>query len=123
MTAVSDDPAPAATAGAGALALHVCLDEPLPTEVAVGAGTALFVCGWCFSPNARIRSLQFIVDGERQPVMAHSMPRLDPFRELHPGLDPFALAGSDPRSPEDPALRSYRSGFWGIVRIGPRAER
>ena len=122
MTAVSDDPAPAATAGAGALALHVCLDAPLPTEVAVGAGTALFVCGWCFCPNARIRSLQFIVDGERQPVMAHSMPRLDPFRELHPGLDPFALAGSDPRSPEDPALRSYRSGFWGIVRIGPRAE-
>ncbi len=54
--------------------------------------------------------------------MAHSMPRLDPFRELHPGLDPFAAAGSDPHSPEDPALRSYRSGFWGIVPIGPRAD-
>jgi glycosyltransferase involved in cell wall biosynthesis len=57
-------------------------------------------------------------------VMASSMPRLDPFRELHPGLDAFATAGlaHDPDSESDPGLQSYRSGFWGMVRIsGPRA--
>ena len=56
-----------------------------------------------------------------QPVRRHGMPRLDFFRSLHPGLDPFATDGMtrDPDSPEDPSLRSYRSGFWGIVEIGP----
>ena len=53
------------------------------------------------------------------------MPRLDLFRELHPGLDPYATRGlaDDPDSPEDPWLRSYRAGFWGLARIAPRAER
>jgi glycosyltransferase involved in cell wall biosynthesis len=100
--------------------LHAVLDVPLPPRVAVGAGTAVFVCGWCFCPAERVRSLAFVIDGELQPVMAHGMPRLDPFRELHPGLDPFALPdGGDPGSPEDPLLLSYRSGFWGLVRISP----
>jgi glycosyltransferase involved in cell wall biosynthesis len=104
-------------------ALHAVLDIPLPAEVAVGEGTALFVCGWCFSPVERIQSLHFVLDGEAQPVMAHGMPRLDPFRELHPGLDPFAVAPDrrDPDSPEDPLLLSYRSGFWGLVRIEPQS--
>jgi len=99
--------------------LHVQLDVALPQEVAVGRGTAVFVCGWCFVPDAGIRALAFLLDGEPQPVMASAMPRLDPFRELHPGLDPFATDGiaQDPGSPEDPNLHSYRSGFWGLVRI------
>ncbi|MCW3067057.1 MAG: hypothetical protein JWN32_4229 [Solirubrobacterales bacterium] len=70
--------------------------------MAVGGGTALFVCGTCFSPAARIRSLDLVVDGERQPVSAHGMPRLD---FLHEQGDAHA----------------YRSGFWGLARIGPRA--
>ncbi len=82
--------------------LTATLDVPLPDEVTVGAGTALFVCGWCFSPQARIRSLELLVDGEAQPLMAHGMPRLDLLREL-----------------QEP--RSYRSGFWGIARITPRS--
>ncbi|MBV8431405.1 MAG: glycosyltransferase, partial [Solirubrobacterales bacterium] len=47
--------------------------------------------------------------------------RLDYFRALHPRLDPYATRGItvDPDGPEDPQLRSYLSGFWGIVRIGP----
>ena len=50
------------------------------------------------------------------------MPRLDPFRALHPDLDPYATAGV--RSairipPADPLLLSYRSGFWGIVQRSP----
>jgi glycosyltransferase involved in cell wall biosynthesis len=80
--------------------LYARLDAPLPEEVAVGAGTALFVYGVCFHPAARIRALHFVVGGEPQPVMAHGMPRLEPFNEL-----------GQPHS--------YASGFWGIVQITP----
>jgi glycosyltransferase involved in cell wall biosynthesis len=104
--------------------LQVHLDVPLPSEVAVGRGTALFVCGWCFARDEAIRSLAFLLDGEAQSVTAFGMPRLDPFRELHPGTDPFATEGvdRDPGSAEDPNLHSYRSGFWGIVRIPAAAS-
>jgi glycosyltransferase involved in cell wall biosynthesis len=101
--------------------LQVALDYPLPTRLPVGRGTALFVCGRCFCPTEPIRSLEFMVDGEVQPVMAHGMPRQDVFKALHPSLDPFATTGmaSDPASPEDPFFRSFRSGFWGIAHIRP----
>ena len=88
--------------------LRAVLDAPLPEQVATGAGSALFVCGWCYRPGAQITSLRFelavegseTIAGERQDVLAFGMPRLDPYRELR---DPF----------------SYRSGFWGIVRVAP----
>jgi len=80
---------------------HVQLESELPEEIAVGSGTALFVCGWCSCADARIRSLSFVLDGVAQPVAAHGMPRLDPFRA-------------------DPAHNSYRSGFWGIVEVAPK---
>ncbi len=74
----------------------------------VGCGTALFVCGWCFHPDAEVQSLAILVDDDIQPVMADGMPRLDPFRALED-------------SPADPRHHSYRSGFWGLARIaGPR---
>jgi glycosyltransferase involved in cell wall biosynthesis len=99
--------------------LHVQLECDLPGELAVGAGTAVFVCGWCFCPEAAITGLSFVVDGEPQPVAAWGMPRLDPFRALHPTLDPFATTAleRDAASTEDPELRSYRSGFWGVARF------
>ena len=102
--------------------LRVGLDVPLPGELAIGKGTALFVCGTCFHRDARIRSLAFVLDGVEQLVAAHSMPRLDYFASLHPGVDPYASRrlSSDPASEEDPLMHSYRSGFWGIVRIDPR---
>lgn len=105
--------------------LRVRLDAPLPRTVSVGGGTALFVCGTCFHGEAAIRSLSLAVDGERQPVSALGMPRLDLFRSLHPGLDPFATAGmsSDPKSPEDPRLHSYLSGFWSTLRLEPSDRR
>jgi glycosyltransferase involved in cell wall biosynthesis len=82
--------------------LLVHLDAPLPAELAVGAGTALFVAGWCYCERARIRSLSLLVDGEAQRVGAHGMPRLDVLRALgHP--------------------HSYASGFWGMASIAPRA--
>jgi glycosyltransferase involved in cell wall biosynthesis len=85
--------------------LQFGLDYPLPRTVAVGAGTALFVCGWCFSGRARMRSLDFVIDGRPQPVMLHGMPRIDVLRALEP-------AGTE-------SYTSYRSGFWGIVRVEP----
>ncbi len=81
--------------------MELRLDSPLPTALSIGAGTALFVCGVCFDPRAAMRELHFVLDGEEQPVDAHGMPRLDELRA-------------------DGVATSYRSGFWGIVRIGPR---
>ena len=104
--------------------LSVHLDAPLPAAIRVGSGTALFVAGWCFSPGRRVASLSFVVDGETQPVVAFGMPRLDVFRALHPRLDPYATEGidHDPDSVDDPFLHSYRSGFWGTVRVAPSAR-
>ena len=64
----------------------------------VGAGTAVFVCGWCFCPRARVRSLSFVVDGEIQPVTAQLMPRGDVFKALHPRIDPYGTRGLQERS-------------------------
>ena len=101
------------------------LDVELPESVEVGGGTAVFVCGWAFHPEAATVGLSFVLDGSRQPVAAFAMPRLDPFAELHPGLDPYGAAQlpSDPDSASDPELRSYLSGFWGLVRIVSAAAR
>jgi hypothetical protein len=81
--------------------LHVQLDISLPDELAVGTGTALFVAGTCFTPDAEVDELELVVDGAAQPVTAHGMPRLDTLRAL-----------------DVPA--SYRSGFWGLARVAPR---
>ncbi|MEA2136100.1 MAG: hypothetical protein QOC68_4009, partial [Solirubrobacteraceae bacterium] len=85
------------------MSLVVQLDAPLPAELAVGSGTALFVVGTCFARDAGIASLSLLVDGDEQPVMAHGMPRLDLLRAR-----------------DEPA--SYRSGFWGIARIPAAAD-
>jgi glycosyltransferase involved in cell wall biosynthesis len=86
--------------------LHASLDFPLPRTLAVGAGTAVFACGWCFSRRAGIRSVEFVLDGEPQPAGAQGMPRGDVFDALEPDLPPGG----------------FHSGFWGIVRIEPRAH-
>jgi glycosyltransferase involved in cell wall biosynthesis len=98
----------------------VHLDAPLPREIAVGDGTALFVCGWCLGRgDRRITGLELLVDGEAQAVSAHGMPRLDVLRAMHPGIDPYDTADleTDPASTDDPGLHAYRSGFWGTARI------
>ena len=103
--------------------MQVNLDWPLPANLAIGAGTALFVGGTCFDAEAEITSLCFVLNGQEQPVAAHGMPRLDHFRVLHPGLDRDDLrsAQSDPNSADDPGMRGYRSGFWGLVAVEPGA--
>ena len=77
--------------------LRVSLDLPLPDTIAVGAGTAVFVAGWCAAPGDRVVELAFLVDGAEQPVAASGMPRLDVSRDVEPD--------------------GYASGFWGTVRI------
>jgi glycosyltransferase involved in cell wall biosynthesis len=84
------------------LPLHAQLDAPLPDSLAVGRGTALFVAGTAFVPGLEITALELDVDGELQPVIAHGMPRLDTLRALD-------------------VPTSYRSGFWGLARVAPRA--
>ena len=86
---------------------HVQLDVPLPVELGVGAGTAVFVAGWCAEQLVRP---ELLVDGEPQPLTAHGMPRLDVLRALRPGEDPYGPGSAD----------GYRSGFWGTATIGPR---
>jgi hypothetical protein len=82
-------------------ALVVELDAPLPAELAVGAGTAVFVSGTCVARTGRVEELALVVNGEDQPLMAHGMPRLDV-------RDAFG------------APEAYRSGFWGFARITRR---
>ena len=52
-------------------------------------------------PRRRSPSLTLLVDGEEQAPMAYGMPRLD-----------LLQASDEPTS--------YRAGFWGMARIGPR---
>jgi hypothetical protein len=94
--------------------LQVGLDYPLPSRVAVGKGTALFVCGWCFSREQRITSAVLDLGGEAQAVAYHCMPRVDVFEAFHPR--------PDVASPDDPNFHSYRSGFWGFLRIPACSE-
>jgi glycosyltransferase involved in cell wall biosynthesis len=99
--------------------LHLQLESGLPDALVGGAPTALFLCGWCFCPDDDLEALELLVGEDPQPVTAHRMPRLEPFQALHPALDAFATAEltRDDASPDDPSLRSYRSGFWGIARV------
>ncbi len=98
---------------------HVQLEYELPREIAVGAGTALFVCGWCFSPAARIRSLSLRAR-RRGPAggrCAHAAARSVP--SAAPGSRPVRHRGrwATIRTPSPiPSCSSYRSGFWGIGR-------
>jgi Glycosyl transferase family 2 len=71
------------------------LETPLPSDLDVGLGTALFLYGRAEHNRGRITSLDISVDGKAEPVIAHGMPRGDP--------------------------SSSMSGFWGIAPL-PRAD-
>jgi glycosyltransferase involved in cell wall biosynthesis len=54
--------------------LDAGLDEPLLSDVAVGAGNAVFVKGRCASPaGRRIQRLTIAVAGEERPLMGHGI--------------------------------------------------
>ena len=97
--------------------LDVRLDAPLPAELAVGRGTAVFLAGTCFAAGERVASLSLLVDGEERPAMAHGMPRLDVLRALdEPAQLRQRLLGHGARR----AARGRRRSRSGCVR-GSRA--
>jgi glycosyltransferase involved in cell wall biosynthesis len=102
--------------------LQARLEFPLPRSLRAGRAEAIFCYGTCFHPTAAIESLELIAGGERHLVEVWGMPRPDWFAALHPGFDPLGLATAavDPGSP-DPELRSFRSGFWSTITVGPQS--
>jgi glycosyltransferase involved in cell wall biosynthesis len=68
--------------------LAVALDVELPSQLAVGSGTALFVRGSCRHPERGIGALRLVAGDRSVPVLAHGI----------------SLPGRPPRS-----------GFWGVV--------
>jgi Glycosyl transferase family 2 len=59
------------------------------------------ISGWCFHREARTKSVHLVVDGERVPMLAHSLPRPDVHGALFPDQDPVG--------------HSYTSGFFGVL--------
>ena len=56
-------------------ALAVELDNPLPEQLRVGAGTAVFLKGRCASPaGTRVRQLDIVAGGAVHELMAHGIP-------------------------------------------------
>jgi glycosyltransferase involved in cell wall biosynthesis len=104
--------------------LDVRLENILPSRLAVGGGTAMVLWGSCFHRRQRVRELRVGLRGSEAAAIAHGMPRPDLFAALHPRLElplPTPIEHDDD-SDEDPYLRSYRSGFWGIASFDPIQE-
>jgi glycosyltransferase involved in cell wall biosynthesis len=103
--------------------LEVILDRPVPKVLSLPAGreTEFFCIGACFHRHQRVKDITLTVDGLRHRPIAQRMPRAGLFRKLHPNLPPDGARSidRDPDSGRDPELRSYRSGFWATVAIGP----
>lgn len=104
--------------------LDVVLDRPLPATLPAGQATAVFCVGTCFHRHQRVTEMTIAVNGMLHRPIAQRMPRLDRFRELHPTLkeSEAPTASGDPQSSRDPELRSYRSGFWGVIPISPQSK-
>ncbi len=83
-------------------------EGPLPSGLWSGRSNAIFCVGSCFHRRSAVRRLWIRAGGELTEVRNRSLPRHDLFLELH-----RSGAGADP---ED---RSYRSGFWAVVPVGP----
>ena len=88
-----------------ALRLHI--SREIPDRIDVGYGTALYIAGWCFHPDHRIKKLQLAIDGVPQPMKATRMAAPEVLRLNFPDHDPHGY--------------SYRSGFWAILQL-PRVE-
>jgi glycosyltransferase involved in cell wall biosynthesis len=85
--------------------LIVRADMPLPPSVPAGRGSAVLCIGACFHPREPIQELELLVDGRPHRPAAWRMPRLDLVRALPPD-----------------AGNPYRSGFWAVLPLEPRAR-
>jgi glycosyltransferase involved in cell wall biosynthesis len=83
--------------------LHAQVECNLPSRVAVGAGSAIFVAGSCFHERRRIRKMWIGPPRGKVRVIAHGMPKAD--------------AAEAPDFDREAAR--HRSGFWGIVPFAP----
>jgi glycosyltransferase involved in cell wall biosynthesis len=112
--------------------LEAKLDFGLPRELAIGAGTTLFLYGACWHPESGTRRLEVEVDGRPSAVEELEMPRRDIYvdseRESVQALDPeadwlppYRLFGGAVREPTA-RTPSYRSGFWAFVDLAPVVE-
>jgi glycosyltransferase involved in cell wall biosynthesis len=81
--------------------LFAKLEATVPEPLVVGKGNAVFVSGWCFHRDRRIKSLAIRADCSDYPISAHSMPRADVFAAYDRETDPHG--------------HRYRSGFWAIL--------
>ena len=88
--------------------LRFGFDTIVPDTLVVGKGNALYLAGWCYHPEHRIRKLELVVDGKSHPMKAFGMPREDVVNEQFPDYDSSG--------------NCYRSGFWAILTF-PEIER
>ncbi len=89
-------------------ALFVRCEGWLPPLLGANSANAIFCVGSCFHPRSSIRRLSIGTPTGLTEVRIRELPRIGLFRQLH----------SERPSP-DPEERSYRSGFWSIVPVGP----
>jgi glycosyltransferase involved in cell wall biosynthesis len=83
--------APADSASGGGLELDATLEQ-LPDEIAVGAGSALFVKGWCAAPDGhRVKRLTIALGTAEHPLMAHGISdrRIGGFGDMWWGIVPL----------------------------------
>jgi len=101
------DPVDANVASARERALRVRLENNLPDSLPPHRATAVFCYGHCFHQHEAVAQLELVIGNARHRPTAVGMPR----RDL------FAWLTGPHGGGEDPAGRSYRSGFWGTVPI------
>jgi glycosyltransferase involved in cell wall biosynthesis len=100
----------------GVLALEGSLDEPLGSDVVVGAGNAVFVKGRCETPaGRRIERLTIALGGDEHPLMGHGISnrRMGGTGDMWWGVVPLAAVTEPVEAPL--ALRGELDG-------GERAE-
>jgi len=88
--------------------LRFGLDARVPDTIIVGKGNALYLAGWCYHPENKIKDLALVIGGKTHPTKAFGMARPDIFEGQFPDYD---LSGN-----------SYRSGFWAMLAF-PEIER
>jgi len=89
--------------------LKWAIEQPAPSELAVGGGSAVPLLGWCFHREAPLRELRFVINRLSFGALAHSLPRPDVYRALYPV--------------EDPLGHSYASGFYAVLPLPGVAAR
>jgi SAM-dependent methyltransferase/glycosyltransferase involved in cell wall biosynthesis len=86
---------------AGEQALRWKVDVDLSQPFVVGRGNLLYLSGWCFHTQKRIKQLSVMVDGVARQVFNHSLAEEEAFKEHS---QPFDHAGN-----------SLSSGFWTTI--------